>query len=112
MFLKKFESHVTKLFRFGILSVCLFDETRRLFHNGITTVIARLYMDKFDKIAFESALKIPSHCNIYVDDTILIWPGRMKEVQEILQYFNNIHEGIKFTVEIKQNGEILIHKMQ
>ena len=83
--------------------------------SPLSPVIANFYMEKFEKIALDSARKTPTHWYRYVDDTFVIWPHGMEELEKFLDHLNTIHERIQFTMEVEKNGElpfldILIYK--
>jgi hypothetical protein len=42
----------------------------------------------------------------YVDDILLLFTGTNRQLDQLLNYINNIHPNIKFTVEIEQNQMI------
>ena len=54
----------------------------------------------------ESATKKPSLWLRYVDDVFAIWPHGRHHLSIFLNHLNSIHENIKFTVEVEENGII------
>jgi predicted GIY-YIG superfamily endonuclease/uncharacterized protein (UPF0335 family) len=83
--------------------------------SPLSPVISNFYMERFEQMALGSARKTPTYWYRYVDDTFVIWPHGMEELEKFLQHLNNIHTRIKFTMEIEKNGElpfldILIYK--
>ncbi|XP_071440799.1 uncharacterized protein [Hetaerina americana] len=74
--------------------------------SPLSTVIANLYMEKFEKSAIETYSKKPKLWLRYVDDTFVIWQHGTKELNDFLRHLNNQHRAIQFTMELEKNKQI------
>jgi hypothetical protein len=74
--------------------------------SPLSPVIANLFMDDFETKALESAPLKPRCWYRYVDDTFVIWQHGMVKLQEFLLHLNNIHEKIKFTMELESDQKL------
>lgn len=74
--------------------------------SSLSPPIANLFMTKFEKDALENYSLKPKLWKRYVDDTFVIWPHGLNELNKFLSYLNGLHEDIKFTMEIENNSKI------
>ena len=74
--------------------------------NPLSPSIANYYMEFFENKALESTMKKPTLWLRYVDDVFAIWPHGRQNLSIFLNHLNSIHENIKFTVEVEENGII------
>lgn len=66
-------------------------------------LFAEIFMAHFEEKIFKSNLPIIKniiHWSRYVDDIFIIWSGTLNEIQSLLTYINNLHNNLKFTLEI------------
>jgi len=72
--------------------------------SPLSPIIADLVMQNLEKKDIESiGLELPFYYR-YVDDIILSAPN--EQVNNILNNFNNIHERLRFTIELKKYRSI------
>lgn len=74
--------------------------------SPLSTVVVNLFIEDFEKKGFLSATLQPFMWFRYVDDTFVIWPHEEEYLHTFLTYLNNIYEGIKFTMEKEDNGQL------
>jgi hypothetical protein len=76
--------------------------------NGLSTfpIVANIFMENFKKKSLDSYPLKPLTWKIFVDDTNVLWPHGKEELQKFFQHLNNISRGIKFTMELEENGSI------
>ena len=63
----------------------------------VSSIVANLYMEHFEKKALSTTSPAPRLWMKYVDDTFVI--QRVKQKQNFLGHINNIDPAIKFIVE-------------
>jgi hypothetical protein len=66
-------------------------------------VIANFYMEYFQQKSISTAIKKPARWHRHVDDIFAVWSHGKDDLQDFLQHLNNIHKGIKFTMEAEQD---------
>lgn len=74
--------------------------------SPLSSVIAKFYMEAFERRALEYALFKPLLYKRYVDGTLLVWPHGHEALMEFVSFQNSLHENITFTVEVEQNGQL------
>lgn len=74
--------------------------------SPISPSIANYYMEYFEEEALKYASKKPKLWLRYVDDVFAIWSHGLDELQIFLQYLNNRHPNIKFSIEKEINGTL------
>ena len=85
--------------------------------SPLSPVIANLFMEKFEADALSSSEYQPVCWLRYVDDTFVIWPHGKEALEYFHEHLNNIHDNIKFTKEIEEDGslpflDVLVRKRQ
>jgi len=70
--------------------------------SPLSSIVANLYMDKFEKKALESYPLKPSRWKRYVDDTNVKWPHGKEELNKFFKHLNGISKHIKFTMELEE----------
>ena len=73
--------------------------------SPISRVIANFLMEKLEQQALMSAPYKPKIWFQYVD-TFVIWSHGQEKLQQFLVHINNIHENIKFTMEVQANNKL------
>ncbi|XP_019755307.1 uncharacterized protein LOC109534175 [Dendroctonus ponderosae] len=74
--------------------------------SPLSSVVANLSMDKFEKTALSTALFKPTIWCRYVDDTFVIWRHGRENLDIFLDHLNKKHPDIQFTMEIEQNHQL------
>jgi predicted GIY-YIG superfamily endonuclease len=72
--------------------------------SPLSPAVANFFMESFEQKALESAPLKPSCFYRYVDDTFVIWPHGRNALQSFLEFLNNQHSNIKFTMETETEG--------
>ena len=72
----------------------------------LSPAVANFFMQKFEHQALDSAEKQPKYFFRYVDDTFVVWPHGEKELHKFLRRLNNLHNNMKFTMELESNGAL------
>jgi hypothetical protein len=73
--------------------------------SPLAPVIADICMEKFEREALRPAKK-PAHWYRHVDDTFVVWLHGREALQEFLCHLNNIHNNIRFTMELEESGTL------
>ena len=63
-------------------------------------------MERFEKIAVQSAQLQPKYWSRYVADTFVVWPQGKATLPPFLDHLNGIHDSIQFTMEEENNNQI------
>jgi len=74
--------------------------------SPLSPVIAKFFMEDFEKKAVEQATHKPTCWYRYVDDTFTIWPYGRERLTEFLHHLNGLHSNIKFTMEIEEESHL------
>jgi hypothetical protein len=74
--------------------------------SPLSTVIAKFFVEDFEKKAVEQATYKPTCWYRYVDDTFVIWPHGHDKLNEFLNHFNGLHKKIQFTMETEKDGHL------
>ena len=69
-------------------------------------VIANLFMEDFENMAFATVDFHPKLWKRYMDDTFVIWPHGTDKLQIFLHRINDLYENIEFTTEKEENNQI------
>ncbi|XP_071792712.1 uncharacterized protein [Asterias amurensis] len=72
----------------------------------ISPVLAYIFMEEFESSSLLTADLRPSLWLRYVDDTFVVWPHGQDSLHEFLQYLNQQHSSIKFTMEQEHSGKL------
>ncbi|XP_018342267.1 PREDICTED: uncharacterized protein LOC108748544 [Trachymyrmex septentrionalis] len=74
--------------------------------SPISSVIANIFMEYFEK---EALRKTPKKLEVwfrYVNDTFVIWRHDRVELRKFFIFLNNQHPNIHFTIDIEENGKL------
>ncbi|XP_071801298.1 uncharacterized protein [Asterias amurensis] len=74
--------------------------------SPISPVLADIFMEEFESSSLLTADLRPSLWLRYVDDTFVVWPHGQDSLHEFLQYLNQQHSSIKFTMEQEHSGKL------
>ncbi|XP_018571050.1 protein cortex-like [Anoplophora glabripennis] len=74
--------------------------------SPLSSVLANIYMEAFEKKALESTTLKPKCWYRYVDDTFIIWPHGRNTVVDFLDHISGIHPDIQFTMELEKNAAL------
>lgn len=74
--------------------------------NPLSSVVAKFYMEEFERIALDAALFKPATWFRYTDDTFVIWQHGMDELQNFLKHLNSILPNIQFIMEVEKQGTL------
>ena len=76
--------------------------------SPVSPIIADIFMDHFEKHAFETAISsnisIPTVHIRYVDDCLEVFEKNEGKLQSYVGFLNSIHPNITFTYETEENG--------
>ena len=75
--------------------------------NCLSPFLADLFLHQYETMIHVSPYKkyIVSWTR-YVDDVLLLWGGTMESLHEFFGYVNNLHQKLKFTLEIEEDSRI------
>lgn len=71
--------------------------------SPISPIIAKIFMEHFEKEVLHTMAQKPKVWFRYVDDTFVIWPHGKQALTDFLNFLNNRHPNIRFTMEIKND---------
>ncbi|XP_046391477.1 uncharacterized protein LOC124159597 [Ischnura elegans] len=74
--------------------------------SPLSTVVANIFMEEFERKALSSAVKKPSLWLRHVDDTFVNWPHSRQDLDKFLENLNGQHPSIHFTMETEKSGRI------
>ena len=74
--------------------------------SPLSTIIANLYMESFERKALASTPLTPTLWLRYVDDTFTLWPHGQEQLEEFHNHLNKQHPQIQFTREKESNNHI------
>lgn len=74
--------------------------------SPLSPVVANLYMEAFEERGLEFAVSQPRLWLWYVDDTFVLWPYGVNELDTFLNHLNSQHPTIQFMME-KENISFL-----
>lgn len=75
--------------------------------NPLSPLLAEIFMDSLEnKISKHPLFSKFVYWYRYVDDILACFTGTDRQLQLFLDYINNIHPNIKFTIEIENNNSI------
>jgi len=74
--------------------------------SPIPPVTANIFMEHFEKEAFQKTLKKPEVWFRYVDDTFVIWRHGRAELRKFLIFLNNQHSNSRFIMDIEENKKL------
>ena len=69
-------------------------------------VIANIYMEHFEELAFQTATLKPSVWLRYVDDTFVLW-DHSEDIAPFLDHIKSIRPSIRFTMETEVDNKHL-----
>ncbi|GLV44627.1 uncharacterized protein CBL_02857 [Carabus blaptoides fortunei] len=68
--------------------------------------IAKLFMEKLETTALETAELKPKVWLRYVDDTFVVWPHGREKLNEFLEHLDKQHPAINFTMEVEKDNKL------
>jgi len=74
--------------------------------SPLSLVIAKLFMEDFEKKAIEQTTHKPVCWFRYVDDTFVIWPRGQEKLTESLNHLSRLQNKIQFTMEKEEEGHL------
>ena len=74
--------------------------------SPLSPIVAKLYMEAFEKRALDTTSQKPNLWIRYVDDVFAIWPHGDQALDEFLTHLNSQHPPIQFTMEKEQDQKI------
>ena len=75
--------------------------------NSLSPFLADFFLHTLEVQIHKSQFRdLIIHWCRYVDDIFLIWAGTPDQLQDFVSYINNLHERIRFTIEIEQNDTL------
>lgn len=66
-----------------------------------------MFMEPSEKLVLDMAEQKPSLWLWYMDDTSVIWPNGLDNLQDFFHHISSLRPTIKFTMEIKTDGAVL-----
>jgi len=72
--------------------------------SPISSVIANIFMEHFEKEVLKKTFKKPEVWFRYVDDIFVIWRYGRTELHKFLIFLNNQHPNIHFTIDVEENS--------
>lgn len=64
------------------------------------------YTEHFEQTVISTAIHKPTRWYRYLVNTFVVWPDGKRALQEFLKHLNGIHENIKFSMKIQENGAL------
>lgn len=108
-----FTEEIVNLFQFVVTSLYfLYDGAFYEQVDGVamgsplSPVVANFYMEAFEHLALEHALLKPSVFKCYIDDTFVVWPHGIGELEQFGAFLNSIHPNVAFTMEMESQGRL------
>uniref|UniRef100_A0A1B6D9B7 Reverse transcriptase domain-containing protein n=1 Tax=Clastoptera arizonana TaxID=38151 RepID=A0A1B6D9B7_9HEMI len=74
--------------------------------SPLSPVVANLYMEHFEQKAINSFELKPKTFLRYVDDTFVIWPLGVDNINRFLAHLNFVHPSIQYTMEVENNNTL------
>lgn len=74
--------------------------------NSLSHTISNILMEHFEKLTLDSPQYKPSLWLQYVDDTFVVWPHGLKQLQNFLSQLNSLRPSIQFIMEIESDSVI------
>lgn len=74
--------------------------------NPLSPIVANFYMEAFEDTVLNSSPLKPTHWFRYVDDTFVVWSHGEQLLPDFLEYLNNIHPRIQFTMEVEKDKQL------
>ena len=74
--------------------------------NPLSPIVANIYMEYFEEMALQRAVVRPKKWLRYVDDTFVIWNGKMDELSVFHQHLNSLRPSIQFTMEEESDVQL------
>jgi hypothetical protein len=72
--------------------------------SPLSTVVANVYMEDYEKEALESALLNPCCWFRYVGNNFVIWPHGSDKLKDVLHHLKRVHQSIHFTMETESES--------
>lgn len=73
--------------------------------SPLPSVIADFFMEAFEKCALALFPLKPLYKR-YADDTLLIWPYGLDQLDAFVSHLNSLSDTIRFTVEVDVGGKV------
>ena len=67
--------------------------------SPLSPVLANIFMEHFEQIALANSTYVPKLWKRFVDDIFAIWSYGKEHLDTFLNYLNNIHPSIEFTIQ-------------
>ena len=80
--------------------------------SPLSRIVAKLYMEAFEKRALDTATQKPILWIRYVDDVFAIWPHGDQALDAFLTHLNSQHPAIQFTMEKEKDQKIAFLDVQ
>jgi hypothetical protein len=74
--------------------------------SPLAPVILNIYLESFERQAVDTGSKEPTHWYRYIENTFMVWPHGVEELQNFLLHPNNLHPNIKFMMEIEKDNKL------
>ena len=78
--------------------------------SSLSTIIANIYMEHFEKKTLSSAPLKPKVWRRYMDDTFVLWSHSRETLEAFLNHLNSQHKVIQFTMEEEVDGQIAFRR--
>jgi predicted ATP-grasp superfamily ATP-dependent carboligase len=63
-------------------------------------------MEHLEETAMNTGINKPTHWYMHVDNAFVVWPHGKEALREFLTSLNDIHQNIKFAIDIEENGDV------
>ena len=74
---------------------------------SLSPFLSDLFLHKLESLIHHSNFSnLLIHWSRYVDDICIIWAGSQIQLHEFVDYINNLHPRIKFTLEMEKNNQL------
>ena len=75
--------------------------------SPLSPVMANLFMEEFKKRTLATSTLKSGFWFRYVDDTLSSWAHGLENLHRFLEYINNLHPSIKFTLEMQKEDKTI-----
>lgn len=74
--------------------------------SPLSPVLANIFMEDFEKEVLKTTTLKPRLWLRYVDDTFVLWPHRLEDIEVFHQHLNKRNKSIKFTIEHERDNKL------